>query len=95
MLQAKVHPSHVIPWGGAGVRLQPAATPLYSRSRLEPRSKISASSVEPTITIKFLQEGAEAVSVECPSGDQLRAQMLENNVGQATQWQEYYCCVLQ
>jgi len=43
----------------------------------------AADAAEPTVTLKFItpEAASEPVVVECPSGEQLRACMLENKVG--------------
>lgn len=68
------------PHVGASMHMQPRLRGLASNRGVQPQTRLCASSAEPTITVKFLQAGSEPVSIECPSGDQLRAQMLENKV---------------
>ena len=61
-------------WGAAPRRCANTATSVRTR----------AASADPVVTLRFLQTedggGAEPVVVECPSGEQLRAVMIENKV---------------
>lgn len=43
-------------------------------------SQALSSDAEPIIHVNFIQDGAEAATIEVASGEQLRAAMLENKV---------------
>jgi hypothetical protein len=75
MLAGKAQQSRLS--GGANVRVAG-----YSSSGRRMHVRVQASS-EPTITVKFVEEGQQPVSIECVSGEeQLRAAMLDNKSGQ-------------
>eukprot|EP00879_Flechtneria_rotunda_P004911 GHRR01005185.1.p1 GENE.GHRR01005185.1~~GHRR01005185.1.p1 ORF type:complete len:157 (+),score=18.27 GHRR01005185.1:292-762(+) len=58
------------------------------------RAPIKArSSAQPAVTVVFnTPDSSQPISIECPSGDQLRYSMLENKVDLYTTWGKIWSC---
>eukprot|EP00877_Chromochloris_zofingiensis_P007219 jgi/Chrzof1/2750/Cz11g27240.t1 len=52
----------------------------------------ASSTQDPCINIRFLANGKEPVVLSCPSGEQLRAFMLENKIDLYTTWGKVWQC---
>uniref|UniRef100_A0A383VEF3 2Fe-2S ferredoxin-type domain-containing protein n=2 Tax=Tetradesmus obliquus TaxID=3088 RepID=A0A383VEF3_TETOB len=66
----------------------------HSSSNCSRRLRVCVqASSEPTITVKFVEEGQQPVTIECISGEeQLRAAMLDNKVDLYTTWGKLWQC---
>lgn len=80
IMQGRLH--HNAPCKAFTKSIRPTAIPRQC-IRVRAQQSEAADAAEPTVTLKFItpEAASEPVVVECPSGEQLRACMLENKVG--------------
>ncbi|KAI8463081.1 MAG: 2Fe-2S ferredoxin-type domain-containing protein [Monoraphidium minutum] len=69
-----------------------AAARVHHLHRAPRTSLRTASTAEPTISVTFVDKEGGNTEFDCPSGEQLRAVMMENKVDLYTTWGKIWSC---